>query len=120
MAEKWPKIAQKLPKIAHNGPKMTQNCQNGPKITQNGPKISTSWKKIAQIYLQDLQLFASLTTPRREIEKAGVRCAAEREKDITGGNQTFHIFLGPFKANFGDRGLICQDHRKGDTEMIFN
>ena len=51
MAQKWPKIIQKSPKIAQIGPKMTQNC----------PKISTSWKKIAQIYLQDLQLFASLT-----------------------------------------------------------
>ena len=46
MAQKWPKITQ-------NSPKMTPNCQNG-------PKISTSWQKIAQIYLQHLQLFASL------------------------------------------------------------
>ena len=43
-------MAQKWPKIAHIGPKMTQN----------GPQISTNWKKIAQIYLQHLQLFASL------------------------------------------------------------
>ena len=71
-------------------------------------KKTPSEKKIAQIYLQDLQLFASLTTPRREIEKAGVRCAAEREKDITGGNQTFHIFLGPFKAILGIGDLYAK------------
>ena len=52
MAQKWPKITQNSPKIT----------QNDPKMTQNGQKISTSWKKIAQIYLQDLQLFAFLTT----------------------------------------------------------
>ena len=49
MAEKWPKIAQKLPKIA----KMAQKL---PKMAQ---KLALA-KKISEIYLQYLQLFASL------------------------------------------------------------
>ena len=43
-AQKWPKIA----KMAQKWPKM-------------GQKLAPAEKKIAQIYLQDLQLFASLT-----------------------------------------------------------
>ena len=54
MAQKLPKIAQKLPKLAQKWPKMAQKW---PKIAQ---KLAPAEKKIAQIYLQHLQLFASL------------------------------------------------------------
>ena len=50
MAEKWPKNYPKLPIMAQKWPKIAKMAQKWPKMAQN----------LAQIYLQDLQLFASL------------------------------------------------------------
>ena len=61
MAEKWPKIAQKLLKIAHNGPKLPKIAKMAQKLPKMAQKLAPA-KKIAEIYLQCLQLFASLVT----------------------------------------------------------
>ena len=53
-------MAQKLPKIAQKWPKIVKMAQKWPKMAQ---KLAPA-EKIAQIYLQHLQLFASLPAPR--------------------------------------------------------
>ena len=54
--KKWPKNDLKLPKIAQKLPKIAKMAQKLPKMAQ---KLAPP-EKIAQIYLQHLQLFASL------------------------------------------------------------
>ena len=56
MAQKWPKITQ-------NDPKLPKLAQKWPEIAQKWPKMAQKLalaEKIAQIYLLQLQLFASL------------------------------------------------------------